>query len=87
MVENTVQTEATIGKSARGKKSESEVGSARMSCRRQRASAGTAFRLASISQRNQHWIDGHPTAYLIDFDEMGRSLGGVLGVQVHVVLR
>lgn len=33
---------------------------------------------------HQHWIDGHPTADLIDFDENGRALEGVLAVQVHV---
>jgi unsaturated rhamnogalacturonyl hydrolase len=33
---------------------------------------------------HQHWIDGHMTADLIDFDEKGRALEGVLAVQVHV---
>jgi arylsulfatase A-like enzyme len=33
---------------------------------------------------HQHWIDGHPTADLIDLDENGRALEGVLAVQVHV---
>ena len=33
---------------------------------------------------HQHWIDDHPTADLIDFDEAGRALEGVLAVQVHV---
>ena len=31
----------------------------------------------------QHWIDGQLTADLIDFDKKGRSLDGVLAVQVH----
>ena len=33
---------------------------------------------------HQHWIDEQPTADLIDFDEKGRALEGVLAVQVHV---
>jgi len=33
---------------------------------------------------HRHWIDGHPTADLIDLDPKGRSLEGVLAVQVHV---
>ncbi len=33
---------------------------------------------------HRHWIDGHPTADLVDFDKSGRSLDGVLAVQVHV---
>ena len=33
---------------------------------------------------HQHWIDGHQTADLIDLDEQGRALEGVLAVQVHV---
>ena len=33
---------------------------------------------------HQHWIDGHPTVDVIDLDEKGRKLEGVLGVQVHV---
>ena len=33
---------------------------------------------------HQHWIDGHPTADLVDLDEEGRALEGVLAVQVHV---
>jgi arylsulfatase A-like enzyme len=39
-----------------------------------------------LVQRNhhQHWINGHPTADLIDLDEKGRALEGVLAVQVHV---
>ena len=36
------------------------------------------------ANRHRHWIDGHPTADLIDFDEKGRVLEGVLAMQVHV---
>ena len=32
----------------------------------------------------RHWIDGHPTVDVIDLDEKGRKLEGVLAVQVHV---
>ncbi len=42
------------------------------------------YRVLARGNHHQHWIDGHPTADLIDFDEKGRSLDGVLGVQVHV---
>jgi hypothetical protein len=34
--------------------------------------------------RYRHWIDGHPTVDVIDLDEKGRKLEGVLAVQVHV---
>jgi arylsulfatase A-like enzyme len=42
------------------------------------------FRVLVKGNHHQHWIDGHPTADLIDFDEKGRALEGVLAVQVHV---
>jgi len=42
------------------------------------------FRVLARGNHHQHWIDGHPTADLIDLDERGRSLEGVLAVQVHV---
>ncbi len=42
------------------------------------------YRVLVRGNHHQHWIDGHPTADLIDFDEEGRALEGVLGVQVHV---
>ena len=42
------------------------------------------YRVLVRGNHHQHWIDGHPTADLIDLDESGRRLGGVLGVQVHV---
>lgn len=42
------------------------------------------YRVLVRGNHHQHWIDGHPTADLIDLDEEGRSLEGVLAVQVHV---
>lgn len=42
------------------------------------------YRVLVQGNHHQHWIDGHPTADLIDFDEKGRSLEGVLAAQVHV---
>ena len=42
------------------------------------------FRVLVRGNHHQHWINGHPTADLIDFDEKGRALEGVLAVQVHV---
>lgn len=42
------------------------------------------YRVLVEGNHHQHWIDGHPTADLIDFDEQGRALEGVLAVQVHV---
>ncbi len=42
------------------------------------------FRVLVQGNHHQHWIDSHPTADLIDLDENGRSLEGVLAVQVHV---
>ncbi len=42
------------------------------------------FRVLVRGNHHQHWIDGHKTADLIDFDEAGRALEGVLAVQVHV---
>ncbi len=42
------------------------------------------YRVLVRGNHHQHWIDGHPTADLIDFDESGRALEGVLAVQVHV---
>ncbi|MBT5019373.1 MAG: DUF1080 domain-containing protein, partial [Planctomicrobium sp.] len=42
------------------------------------------FRVLVQGNHHQHWIDGHPTADLIDLDEKGRSLEGVLAMQVHV---
>ena len=42
------------------------------------------YRVLVKGNHHQHWINGHPTANLLDFDEDGRSLEGVLAVQVHV---
>jgi choline-sulfatase len=42
------------------------------------------YRVLVQGNHHQHWIDGHPTADLLDFDEKGRALEGVLAVQVHV---
>jgi choline-sulfatase len=42
------------------------------------------YRVLVQGNHHQHWIDGHSTADLIDLDETGRSLEGVLAVQVHV---
>ncbi|MEZ6118494.1 MAG: sulfatase-like hydrolase/transferase [Pirellulaceae bacterium] len=42
------------------------------------------FRILVEANHHRHWIDGHPTADLWDFDEQGRVLEGVLAVQVHV---
>lgn len=42
------------------------------------------FRVLVEGNRHQHWIDGHQTVDVIDLDEKGRKLEGVLAVQVHV---
>ncbi|MGB7329722.1 MAG: sulfatase-like hydrolase/transferase [Rubripirellula sp.] len=42
------------------------------------------YRVLVQGNHHQHWIDGHPTADLVDLDVGGRSLEGVLAVQVHV---
>lgn len=42
------------------------------------------FRVLVEGNRHQHWIDGHPTVDVIDLDEKGRKLEGVLAFQVHV---
>lgn len=42
------------------------------------------YRVLVRGNHHQHWIDGHMTADLIDLDKNGRSLEGVLAVQVHV---
>lgn len=42
------------------------------------------YRVLVRGNHHQHWIDGHLTADLIDLDEQGRALEGVLAVQVHV---
>lgn len=42
------------------------------------------YRVLVKGNHHQHWIDGHKTADLVDLDEKGRALEGVLAVQVHV---
>jgi hypothetical protein len=42
------------------------------------------YRVLVQGNHHQHWIDGHMTADLVDLDEKGRALSGVLAVQVHV---
>lgn len=42
------------------------------------------YRVLVRGNHHQHWINGHPTADLIDLDEARRTLDGVLGLQVNV---
>jgi hypothetical protein len=42
------------------------------------------YRVLVRGNHHQHWIDDHPTVDVIDLDEKGRALEGLLGVQVHV---
>jgi arylsulfatase A-like enzyme len=42
------------------------------------------YRVLVEGNHHRHWIDGHPTADLIDLDPTGRMMEGVLAVQVHV---
>jgi hypothetical protein len=42
------------------------------------------YRVLVRGNHHQHWIDDHMTADVIDLDTGGRSLEGVLAVQVHV---
>jgi hypothetical protein len=42
------------------------------------------YRVLAEGNHLRHFIDGHPTADLIDLDEAGRALEGVLAMQVHV---
>lgn len=42
------------------------------------------YRILVEGNHHRHWINGHPTADLIDLDPKGRALEGVLAVQVHV---
>ena len=42
------------------------------------------YRVLVRGNHHQHWIDGHQTVDVIDFDQKGRALSGVLAVQVHV---
>jgi hypothetical protein len=41
------------------------------------------YRILVEGNRHRHWVDGHPTGDLIDLDEKGRALDGVLAMQVH----
>jgi hypothetical protein len=42
------------------------------------------YRVLVEANHYRHWIDGHPTVDVIDLDEKGRKLEGILGMQVHV---
>jgi hypothetical protein len=42
------------------------------------------FRVLIEGNHHQHWIDRLPTVDVIDLDEKGRKLDGILGMQVHV---
>lgn len=42
------------------------------------------YRVLAEGNHQRHWIDGQPTVDVIDLDENGRKLDGVLAVQVHV---
>jgi hypothetical protein len=42
------------------------------------------YRVLAEGNHYRHWIDGRPTVDVIDLDEKGRKLAGVLAVQVHV---
>ncbi len=42
------------------------------------------YRVLVRGNHHQHWIDGVMTADVVDHDEKGRRLDGLVGVQVHV---
>ncbi|MDA7885618.1 sulfatase-like hydrolase/transferase [Pirellulales bacterium] len=42
------------------------------------------FRVLVEGNHHRHWIDGTKTVDVVDLDEVGRKLEGVLAVQVHV---
>jgi hypothetical protein len=42
------------------------------------------FRVLVEGNHHRHWIDGHQTVDVIDLDEKGRKLEGIIGMQVHV---
>jgi Domain of Unknown Function (DUF1080) len=42
------------------------------------------YRVLAEGNHQRQWIDGNPTVDVIDLDEKGRKLDGVLAVQVHV---
>ena len=41
--------------------------------------SGTTTAVLAEGNHQRHWIDGHPTVDVIDLDEKGRKLDGVLG--------
>ena len=41
------------------------------------------YRILVEGNRHRHWIDGHPTGDIIDLDEKGRALDGVLALRLH----
>jgi choline-sulfatase len=41
------------------------------------------YRILVEGNRHRHWINGHPTADLIDLDGKGRAFDGVLALQLH----
>ena len=41
------------------------------------------YRILVEGNRHRHWVNGHPTADLIDFHEEGRAFDGVLALQAH----
>lgn len=43
-----------------------------------------SYRILARGNHYQHWVDGQLTTDVIDLDESGRSLEGVLAFQVHV---
>src|SRR5271167_4900179 len=42
------------------------------------------YRVLAVGNHYRHWIDDQMTVDVIDLDEKGRKLDGVLAVQVHV---
>ena len=45
------------------------------------------YRVLVEANHHRHWINGHPTADLLILDEEGRTMEGVLAMQVHVELK
>ncbi|MDD7985152.1 sulfatase-like hydrolase/transferase [Lentisphaera marina] len=45
------------------------------------------YRIVVKGNHHQHWIDGHQTADVIDLDSNGRSLEGILALQLHAKLK
>jgi hypothetical protein len=42
------------------------------------------YRVVVEGNHHRHWIDGQQTVDVIDLDEKGRKLEGIMGMQVHV---